>query len=236
MGKGRVLVGLVVLLVGVLLMLNTLNITQFHIGDLFSTYFWSVVFIVMGLSVLTGSRHVSASRLTISLIFIVLGLVDMGNHLGLFDFHIENLWNLFWPAVLILIGVNLLARNRNRGVQNWAVMGTVNRRKSNWDLKSQDYWAVMGGVHIDLRTAKIPDGETVLHATAIMGEVNIFVPEDIAVVCRGNCVMGGLNFFGREQGGFMTTHEAEYGDVENGAKIVRIQCESIMGNVKVITR
>jgi predicted membrane protein len=233
-GKGRALAGIIIVLIGVVFMLNTLGIADIQLGSLFADYFWPVVLILMGLTFLTGSRHVSGSRLVISIVLIGLGLVMIGNHLGLFHVYTDNLWGLFWPVILILIGVNLLSRNR--GSNNWAVMGTVNRRQNMWDLKTEDYWAVMGSVHVDLRTANIPDGETVLHATAVMGEVTVFVPEGLAVVCRGNCVMGGLNFFGREQGGFVTTHEFEHGDVHNSPKVVKLQCESIMGNVKIIQR
>lgn len=234
MGKGRLLVGFIVVLLGVTMMLNTLNVVHISVGDLFGDFFWPVVFIVMGLSALTGSRHMSVARLTVSLILIGLGLLVLGNHLGLFHFETGNLWGLFWPAILVLAGIRLLSGHR--GSANVAVMGTVNKRHANWDLKPQDYWAVMGGVHIDLRTANIPDGETVIHATCVMGEVTVWVPEQLAVVCRGNCIMGGLNFFGREQGGIITNHEAEHGDVLNSTKVVRIQCDSIMGNVKVIAR
>jgi predicted membrane protein len=54
--------------------------------------------------------------------------------------------------------------------------------------------AVIGNGEIDLRQARFIDGETTIHATAIIGNITVVVPEDAGV--RGACpsVPGSLIF------------------------------------------
>jgi predicted membrane protein len=48
----------------------------------------------------------------------------------------------------------------------------------------------MGGCELDLREARMKGGEAVLRARAVMGGIEIRVPEDWSVVVKGTPVMG----------------------------------------------
>ncbi|GGV08794.1 hypothetical protein GCM10010182_30410 [Actinomadura cremea] len=50
-----------------------------------------------------------------------------------------------------------------------------------------------GGGKIDLREARFPEGELTIHAWAIMGGVEVIVPDDLAVHVRGLGIMGGFD-------------------------------------------
>jgi hypothetical protein len=56
-------------------------------------------------------------------------------------------------------------------------------------LRAFAFW---GGVVIDLREARYESAETVIHATAIMGGVQIIAPEDVYVDVTGIGIMGGF--------------------------------------------
>jgi hypothetical protein len=53
--------------------------------------------------------------------------------------------------------------------------------------------AVIGNGEIDLRQARFIDGETTIHATAIIGSITVVVPEDADVHIGGTGVMGGFD-------------------------------------------
>lgn len=53
--------------------------------------------------------------------------------------------------------------------------------------------ALMGGVQIDLTDARFEDAETTIQAFAMMGGVEIFVPEDITVQVNGSGFMGAFD-------------------------------------------
>ena len=53
--------------------------------------------------------------------------------------------------------------------------------------------AVIGNGEIDLRQARFIDGETTIHATAIIGSITVVVPEDADVHIGGTGVLGGFD-------------------------------------------
>jgi hypothetical protein len=53
--------------------------------------------------------------------------------------------------------------------------------------------AVIGNGEIDLRQARFIDGETTIHATAIVGNITVVVPEDADVHIGGTGIMGGFD-------------------------------------------
>jgi hypothetical protein len=53
--------------------------------------------------------------------------------------------------------------------------------------------AVIGNGEIDLRQARFIDGETTVHATAIIGTITVVVPEDAEVHVGGTGIIGGFD-------------------------------------------
>jgi hypothetical protein len=53
--------------------------------------------------------------------------------------------------------------------------------------------AVIGDGEIDLRQARFTDGETTIHATAIIGKITVVVPEDADVHIGGTGIIGGFD-------------------------------------------
>ncbi len=53
--------------------------------------------------------------------------------------------------------------------------------------------AVIGNGEIDLRQARFIDGETTIHATAIIGDITVVVPEDADVHIGGTGIIGGFD-------------------------------------------
>lgn len=54
-------------------------------------------------------------------------------------------------------------------------------------------FAMMGGVHLDLRHARFSGPAATIHAYALMGGIEIIVPEDIEVDVAGIGFMGGFD-------------------------------------------
>ena len=68
------------------------------------------------------------------------------------------------------------------------------RRMGSWVLPSRYVAvAVMGGVELDLREARYSEPEVTLHAYALMGGIQITVPEDVEVDVSGFAFMGGFD-------------------------------------------
>ncbi len=119
-----------------------------------------------------------------------------------------------------------LAEEPKRG-WGWAlaVMG-ANSRKGEWSPPRQlNAVAVMGGVELDFRDARLPAGETHVAAVAVMGGIEIKVPPGLPVTVRGLGIMGGIDQV--EQG---------RGEPDPNAPHLKITALALMGGVEVKTR
>ena len=68
-------------------------------------------------------------------------------------------------------------------------------RKGAWELPRQlRVMCVMGSVVLDLREARIPEGESVIEVVAWFGSVEIIVPPDIHVELDGDALVGEFSF------------------------------------------
>lgn len=100
------------------------------------------------------------------------------------------------------------------------------------ECKRQGVWAVpehhsafalMGSVLIDLRQAQVSGHETLINASAIMGEVKVIVPADMHVVVDGTPIMGEYN----------QAKDKVEADLRPDSPTVRIRGMALMGSVTV---
>jgi hypothetical protein len=103
-----------------------------------------------------------------------------------------------------------------------AVMGD-SKRQGRWRVERPlAALAVMGDVVIDLRGAEVPRGDVDITATAVMGDVKIYVPDGVDVQLSGIAVMGDKR---------LEVREAPVG--QTAPKVV-VRATAIMGDVKVM--
>ena len=84
-------------------------------------------------------------------------------------------------------------RAGGRKVTRWtvSVMGGAKRR-GRWRLREKtNAVAIMGGCLLDLRNAEVEGSGVVINAIAVMGGIEIIVPEGIEVELGGIAIMGG---------------------------------------------
>lgn len=115
----------------------------------------------------------------------------------------------------------------SRSARGWALalMGG-NQRKGSWAPPRQlNAVAVMGGIELDFRDARLPAGETHVTAVAVMGGIEIIVPPGLPVTVRGLGILGGVD---------QTEHAAEEaGPNTPHLKVTALAC---MGGVGVETK
>lgn len=115
---------------------------------------------------------------------------------------------------------------KRRAVRRWIVgIWGGGKAKGRWRPAEETHVvAVMGGCEVDLRNAEIDGPEVVIRAVAIMGGIEIIVPEGIEVEMSGFALMGG--------------NERRVKNVPRlpGTPIVYVQAFSLMGGVVVKTK
>ena len=112
---------------------------------------------------------------------------------------------------------------QSRAVTRWAVaiLGG-HSMKGRWRVR-EDMKAIafMGGCDIDLRHAELEGPEVTITAIAIMGGIDVIVPEGIEVEMTGHALMGG--------------RDCRIADVPRlpGSPLVRVRAYALMGGVSV---
>jgi hypothetical protein len=188
----RLVVGVCILIVGSLLLLD--NLQLFDARAILR--FWPIALVAIG--VLVFSQAVDTGGRVNGGALILFGTFLTLTRLGALE---VDFWELFWPLILILLGVNLVMqtfriqrpRSADAGdtVSLFAVLGGSQRTSNSARFRGGDMTAFMGGC--DLRQASIAPGEVAtIDVLAVMGGHDIRVPEDWSVVTRVVPFMGGI--------------------------------------------
>ena len=98
-------------------------------------------------------------------------------------------------------------------------------RRGRWTLgDGHAAVAVMGGIDLDLREAALESRRVVIRAFALMGGIDVVVPDDCAVEASGLGLMGGFD------------HYDKAGPPPAGAPVVVVKGMALMGGVTVVRR
>lgn len=212
--------GLVLVLLGIVLLLNSMNISNTH--DILS-HWWPVFLIVIGLGkVLNGEYYDGVCWAIVGAIVSVFtaGYVSYSG----------DIWQVIWPIIIILIGLNLLFRSMFvsfRGDENskfnssTAVFSGAVKKISSKDFKGTSVSAVFGGAKLDLRDAVIAKEGATIDVSAIFGGVEVLVPRKNPVKFDAVAIFGG--------------HEdkRDMSEIDEKLPIIDIVGEAIFGGIEV---
>lgn len=193
----RILWGLVLIAIGIIWGLNSLDITNI---DIFFEGWWTLFIIVpcaIGLFESGSSKSGNIIGLTIG-VLLLLACQDV--------LQFELVWKLLLPVIAIVIGISLIFGSKVKTKVNEVVkkhederleyivatFGENNVDKSGEDFTGANVDAVFGGVKLDLKDAKLAD-ESVIKATAVFGGIEIIVPKDTLVVVKSTPIFGGVS-------------------------------------------
>jgi hypothetical protein len=193
----RLIPALIVIGIGVLFLLNNLNIL--YVSEW--TRYWPVILIALGLVKLVDANspagHVAGA------IFVGVGAILLGQTLGYLNVRMHDLWPLF------LIGAGLLMlfrgdswRGISRGpgrsriyvherlMREASVFGGGKRKINTQDFTGGHIDAVFSGYEIDLRGANMAADSATLKIGAVFAGIEIRIPETWSVVIEGDGVFG----------------------------------------------
>lgn len=204
----QLIIGFIIITLGVLYLLQ--NFGVLYARDY--TKFWPLLLVLFGISRIVQSDHMPQKIW--GGFWVIVGSLWVLDHLDVLYF---SIWEL-WPLVLVAIGLSLIwrpSRRRFAGVGGtiiedsdsqinaFAMLGGFKRSNDSQDFRGGEITAIMGGCEIDLRRAVIRESEAVLEVVAIMGGVELRVPEDWQVVLQGVPVLGGYEDKTHQQQGEM---------------------------------
>jgi predicted membrane protein len=193
----QLVLGLFIIALGVLYTLENLGLVYAH--DILR--FWPILIAFYGISKIIQSQTMGQKAWGV--FWTIVGSFWFLDRLDVLYF---NIWDL-WPLILVGIGASLIWRPARRGssftgmgtigdssstINAFSLMGSFKRANDSQDFRGGEATAIMGGCELDLRKASIQEGDAVLYLVAIMGGVEIWVPENWVVVMQGVPVLGGF--------------------------------------------
>ncbi len=200
-GSGRIIAGLIVIAVGVLFLLGTLDVVQTNIGEVLG-WIASILLLAFGLGILIARR---ARNVFFPIVLIGIGLFILLGNLGVDAY-------VYWPVILIVIGGAILfgGRRRRKDRQRQHVtmsstdsttttdsevnlsctFGEVNERVESAAFTGGAVNITIGNVNLDLRDATVVDPPARLEVSLTMAGLSVRVPADWDVEMDNVITMG----------------------------------------------
>ena len=184
----QLLLGLLLVAIGGTALLGRLGVVDIDLGELVSTW-WPMLIVLVGIAALVSVPRAWMGPALIILVGAVLQLDRL-------DLIAVSFWDIFWPSLLLLVGLVLVTRYaRGPGDDRNTINSTVmwwgsNPRTSSQDFRGGSLTAVMGGIEADLRAAGI-QGRAEVSAFVFWAGIEIKVPPTWRVTVRGLPILGG---------------------------------------------
>ncbi|MDX1629304.1 MAG: LiaF-related protein, partial [Fulvivirga sp.] len=158
---------------------------------------WKTFLIVLGAFFITVKKKPEPG-----IVLIAIGGLFLMQDLNFF--YIHNIWHIFWPVVVIAIGIALIARrgtsqrpvtggsgNSLDYIDDTAIFGGRERKIDSQDFKGGKITAIFGGSDIDFRGSDLSKGHNVLDVFILFGGTDIKVPPDWSVEMDVFSIFGG---------------------------------------------
>ena len=193
----RAFFGVTIVALGGVLLLRNLEIIKFDSWNVFWGSVWAAGLVLAGLVTIISSRQLLTRAW--GLLLMAAGVSIGLNAYGVID---VSIWKLFWPVVLIAVGLMMvfsIGSGGRKRAEKLAADGRENEKvaifygeesRVRGDYNGGSLTAVFGGVDLDLRQAKIKDG-TVIDVFTFCGGINISLPDDVIVENEVRGVLGG---------------------------------------------
>lgn len=193
--SNRALIGVVLVLVGAFLIMRNTGVFPGFIDHII--FSWPMLLVTIGLVITLGSGERKSSGIIVMAVgaFFLLPKIFRET----FDF------NLFWPAVFIIIGIVFIFSKRKvcHGVSTSGQTGDdyidiINifsggdRQVVSENFTGGKITSIFGGSEIDLTQAKLAPGVSELEIACVFGGTTIIVPNDWNVKIEVVPVLGGF--------------------------------------------
>jgi len=203
-GRAHLLLGIVLMFLGLFLIADLADIVPWRMRDFLFT--WQALLIFLGLIFLSNKENKGTGLILIVIgsFFLLPKFIDLPYY-----------WrSLFWPTILILLGLVVIFGSRHRGSlgRGGNYFGGGKRRGSSEDLvddvdvfgggdrviNSQNFQGgkithIFGGSKYDMTNARLAQGRNYLEIVWIFGGSKMIIPEEWDVKVEVTSIFGGFS-------------------------------------------
>jgi len=191
---GRAILGIVLILIGLAFVGKTFDFIP-H-GVIHYIFSWQAILIVLGIIFLSSDHNKTTGwiLLIIGVVFLIPDIIDISYPIR----------RLFWPILLILIGVFIILRSFRSNisgrqitgsefVDDLAIFGGGDKVITCENFKGGRITAIFGGSKIDFIHSKLAPGKNVIDVFFMFGGSTIIVPENWNVKVDVVSLFGGFS-------------------------------------------
>jgi len=194
--SGRFFFGLFVIIIGVIFLLGSLD--KLDVGDVFSNY-WPMILIFFGLVHLLSHNFQHAGG---GIIMILIGGFFQLDKLDLIG---TSIWNLFWPVLIIGVGLWILVKPgfkfkkgdipeiKDDDLGLSVILSGMKRRIESENFQGGKASVVLGSLELDFHPAQLAKEKAVVDLSVVLGEIKVFVPREWKVIVDTSSVLGEVN-------------------------------------------
>lgn len=197
--NGLPLIGIFLIGMGLVFLLDRLNVIPYHIRHIVIS--WQALLIFIGVINLLKNH----ARLP-GVILILVGGAFLLPEIVQIPFQTKQ---LIWPLILIIIGLAIVFKTRNlktphvfnphhdsyvgsEKIDEVAIFGGGKRVITSQNLKGGNLTAIFGGLEIDLTDAEFDTDTVVIEVAAVFGGVTVIVKPEWVVQVQVASVFGGF--------------------------------------------
>ena len=193
----RVLLGGVLVVIGALLLLGSMDILDMSISRII--FSWSFIMTIIGLFILfnTNKKLLGGVFTGIGIFFLIPRIFPQVHYHG----------GIIFPVILIALGIYIIMNHRKKGVEDTekyglfkkdllddvSIFGGGSKIVASDNFRGGNITAVFGGSEINLTGCKLADGDQIIDLLLVFGGTTIVVPRDWNVVVNVTSVLGGFS-------------------------------------------
>ena len=194
--KGNLIWGIILIVIGVIIGLNSLGITNIN---LFFDGWWTLFIIVPSIIDL-----IKNPTKTNNYIWLGVGIVLLLCAQEILKF--ELIGKLIFPAILVGIGLSILLKdkvgkkvkekikslNQDGLEEYYAIFSGQEINPKGEEFKGANLNAIFGGIDLNLTEAQIQK-DTLINITSVFGGVDIKVPSNVNIKVQSTSIFGGID-------------------------------------------
>jgi len=195
----RVLLGGILIILGGIFLLNTMNVLHFRIAHVI--FSWSFIMLVIGLFVLvnTEKKFLGGILAGIGVLFLIPKIFPEVDYDG----------GIIIPIFFIILGTYIIIKKRkvdsgsvftsdtskiNRDkIDDVSIFGGGTKIISSSNFQGGNITAIFGGSEINLINCQLAEGNNVLDVLCIFGGTTIILPKEWDVVINVTSILGGFS-------------------------------------------
>ncbi len=199
-GRAHLLLGIVLMFLGLFLIADMADIVPWRLRDFIFT--WQALLILLGIIFISNKESKGTG-----VILIAIG----GFFLLPRFFELPYYWrSLFWPSMLIILGLVVIFGGRRHGgkkaffgsnsrsssedyLDDVAIFGGGDRNVSSQQFKGGKITHIFGGSKYDFSRARLAPGENHLELVLAFGGTKLIVPEEWDIKIEVTSVFGGFS-------------------------------------------